>query len=249
MSGMHDYEIDGSTTPDDMRGPPPTNIRGKEVCMLPQDWHDFGRAVAETWPQARYYAEPDYINDPDARQCGPVPPPIPLFSTLGEACSYPYRANRRGMVFDANWRPRFWKAESHREGGGWYWRLLPPPHPSVRFWPGGYIRDRPVPHPDTGSIDFYLTPKDKEHLALAARFFRLFGKFATNRKGLVHVRVPELTVTVPVDKGQPSWCGHRAIEWARQEPDRVLFYARAGFGLRPTGDVLPLKKPAAGKGS
>lgn len=231
-----------------MRTPPPTHIRGKEVCMLEQDWRDFGHALAETWPQARYYAERDYVNDTDSWQQGAEPPPVRFFPTLGEACAYPYRAGHRVMVFDPDWQPQHYKARSAWTTVDWYWRLRPPPHPTVHIRPGGYIRDQPVPHPDTGTIDFYVTPKDKVHLALVARFFRLFGKFATNRKGLVHVRVPELTVTAPVGGGQPSWCGHHAIEWAREEPNRVLFYVRAGFGTRPTGEILPLEKLASDKG-
>ncbi|WP_370156256.1 hypothetical protein [Ferrovibrio sp.] len=244
MSEDPDFGIPGH-----MRTPPPTNIRGREVCMLARDWDDFGQAVAETWPQARYYVERDYVNDTESWQHGPEPPPVQFFPTLGDACRYPYRARFRVIVFDPDWQPQHRKTRSGWAKVDWYWLLRPPPHPSVRIWPGGYIRDRPVPHPDTGEIHFYLTPKDKAQLALAARFFRLFEKFAAGRKGLVRVRLPGYEVTAPVAKGSPFWCGYHAIEWAREDPKRVLFCTHGVFGTRPTGDVLPLTKPTPGKKS
>lgn len=222
--------------------PPPTAIRGKEVCMLEADWHDFGLALAEAYPQARYYLRPDYINDPEAARQTPAPPKVQLHRYLFDISCDPFHTDRRYMVFDPDWQPQFRRYHPIGEPENWHWSMLPPPHPYVMFHPGGYLRELPVPHPGRGEIHFYATPKDKGHMALAARFFRLFGKFATNKKGLVRVRVPSLEVTIPVGPGSSAWCGHHAIEWARQNPDGVLFYTGARFGIRPTGEVMGFLK-------
>ncbi|WP_341705408.1 hypothetical protein [Ferrovibrio sp.] len=228
----------------------PVWIRSKEVCFLEADWWDFGMALQEMFPQARYYREPDPINRPEDRAQTPEPPVITLHDHLLDTRPRPMGTVM--MVFDPDWQPSFRKisTEIGREPEDWRWGLTgEPPLPYVAFGLGGHVFEQPVPHPYKGAIHFYTEPHNGEQAAMMGRFFRLFGKFATNRKGLVRVRVPELTVTAPVGKGQPDWCGHHALEWARQNPSRVLFYERAGFGIRPTGEVLPLAKAAAGKKS
>jgi hypothetical protein len=219
--------------------PPPTTIRGKDVCMLEADWRDFGRALAETYPQARYYLQPDTVNDPQTLRQTRQPPTLQIHQHLFDIRCDPFHADRRYMVFDPDWQPRFERFHHIGEPEeSWYWLLLPPPFPFVMFRTGGHLRDRPVPHPDTGYIHFYATPKHKEHLALAARFFRLFGKFATNRKGLTRVRLPSYEVTPTTLQGSPQWCGYHAMEWVREDPKRVMFYTSQGFGTRPTGKVV-----------
>lgn len=222
--------------------------------MLDEDWYDFGCALAEAFPEARYYLRPDDINTPKEMWTTPEPPILTLRKHLSDLERGDWMvAHEPVMVFDPRWQPRWKKYYYPAEAAvpeEWWWILIPPPHPSVRFRLGGYIREQPVPHPDLGDLEFYATPKNKEHLALAARVFRLFAKFATNKKGLVRVRVPSLEVTVPLEnRGSPFWCGHHAIEWAREDPRRVLFYTPVGFGTRPTGEVVPLarKAPSARK--
>lgn len=207
--------------------------------MLEADWRDFGRALAETYPQARYYLDPDYVNDPETLQQTRQPPTLQIHRHLFDIRSDRLHADRRYMVFDPDWQPQFERFHNFGDSEkNWHWLLLPPPFPFAIFRLGGYLRERPVPHPDTGYIHFYATPKNKEHLALAARFFRLFGKFASNRKGLARVRLPSYEVTVSEWKGSPQWCGHHAMEWTRGDPKRVLFYTAQGFGTRATGKVV-----------
>lgn len=219
--------------------PPPTTIRGREVCLLEADWRDFGRALAETYPQARYYLDPDYVNDPETLRQTRRPPTIQIHRHLSDIPYRSFHRNERFMVFDPDWQPEFERFHNFGDSEkNWHWLLLPPPFPFVIFRPGGYLRERPVPHPDTGYIHFYATPKNKEHLALAARFFRLFGKFASNSKGLARVRLPSYEVTVAEWKGSPQWCGYHAMEWTRGDPKRVMFYTSQGFGTRATGKVM-----------
>ena len=219
--------------------------RGREVCMMERDWWDFGFGLQDAFPEARYYRDPDPVNRKDDNVSTPEPPELPMASHLLDTQVGP--SSRVKMVFDPAWQPQF-KKSTHVFYGmapdGWRWDFPDPPAPSVTFTLAGGIQDEPVPHPSTGNITFYIE-KNREYQALAGRFFRLLSKFTTNKKNLVRVRVPSLEVTVPVSSGNyaPHWCGHHAIEWARQEPDRVLFYVSAGFGIRPTAEVKPFAPP------
>lgn len=148
------------------------------------------------------------------------------------------------MVFDPGWQPEFHRhlnpyyPESSQE---WWWVMDSPPYPFV-LWNGlgGHIlHDGDIEYPARSDMHFYATPGDKTHAAVSGKFYRLFAKHATNRKGLVWVRMSELEVSEAVHKGAMDWCGHRAIEWARQKPNRVLFYMKNGVSIRPTADVKP----------
>lgn len=226
-------------------------LRGRDVCMLERDWWDFGFALHDAYPEAWYHRELDQLNRPEDVWRTPEPPDpnFPHHAHLLDTSVGP--GDCVMMTFDPNWRPEFKKyyVEIGLREGQWYWDWPSPPWPTVRFRLGGYIYNDPVPHPSTGDITFYGEKGNKEHEALGGRFFRILSKFTTNKKNLVHVRVPSMEVTVPVGSGgfAPDWCGYHAIEWARQEPDRVLFYAPAGFGIRPTAEVKPFTTQTKGK--
>jgi hypothetical protein len=218
-------------------------MRSRDVCMLERDWWDFGFALQDAFPEARYYRQRS-SNRPEDQAQTPEPPELLMASHPLDAGVGP--GDTVMMRFAPLWEPRWYKYQT-RLGLApeyWQWRFPVDPPPFVSFNFGGRIYDDPVPHPGRGDITFYGLNKNKEHLALASRFFRILGKHVTNRKGLVRVKVPSLEVTVPVESGSPTWCGHHAIEWAREAPDRVLFYVRAGFGTRPTGEVKPFQKKA-----
>src|SRR3546814_13488293 len=87
------------------------------------------------------------------------------------------------MVFDPVWQP-VW----HRSSDGKLWDVWPPHHPQVLFQFGrGYrtdLRNAP-PHLDDGRICFYCNPVESDHFRLAGRFFRVSGKFATNRHQVI----------------------------------------------------------------
>ncbi|MFZ5530550.1 MAG: hypothetical protein ACOY4U_05815 [Pseudomonadota bacterium] len=216
--------------------------------MMERDWWDFGFALQDAFPEARYYRDPDPVNRKDDNVSTPEPPELPMARHLLDTQVGP--SSRVKMVFDPAWQPQF-KKSTHVFYGmapdGWRWSFPAPPAPCAMFRLGGGIYDEPVPHPSTGDITFYIE-KNKAYQALAGRFFRLLSKFTTNKKNLVRVKVPSMEVTVPVGgKGDfaTGWCGHHAIEWARQEPNRVLFYVSAGFGIRPTAEVKPFAAPKA----
>ncbi|WP_341896397.1 hypothetical protein [Ferrovibrio terrae] len=221
-------------------------LRSRDVCMLERDWLDFGFALQDAYPGAQYERILDRWNKPEDIWQMPDPPDYPHHTHLLDTSVGPGASVR--MIINPDWRREYYKLY------GWYgmpedqwcWDWPAPPPPSAIFRLGGYIYKEPVPHPSTGDITFYGENKNKDHMAQAGRFFRLLSKFTTNKKNLVNVRVPSMEVTVPVGSSSgfaPSWCGHHAIEWTRQEPDRVLFYARAGFGIRPTAEVEPFTQP------
>lgn len=207
-------------------------IKSKIVCFLLEDWMDFELAICEEYPSARYFKESRRIEDIFPK--GDKPPVITLESSLLE--TEPSSHDEVNMVFAPTWRPKYYKHQMKlARGEDWCWTLRPPPLPYVLFRLRGELYDyrrKPPTYPMTGQIDFYHDPDDKAHVSLAGKFYRLFAKFATNRKGLVYVTVPELKVTHPVPKGAMEWCGYHAIEWARQAPDRVL-HPQMGLGIRP----------------
>lgn len=219
--------------------------RRRTICMLERDWWDFGFALQDAYPQAWHYRQLDQRNRPEDIWQMPEPPELPHHAHLLDTSVHPGDSIK--MVFDPDWQPQFKKEYGRYRlpQDQWCWDWGVPPPPSATFRLGGHIYDKPVPHPSAGDITFYGEKGNKEHEALAGRFFRILSKFVTNKKNLVRVRVPSLEVTVRVgEKGMaPHWCGHHAIEWARQEPNRVLFYVSAGFGIRPTADVKPFAAP------
>lgn len=221
-------------------------LRRRVVCMLERDWWDFGFALQDAYPQSWYYRQLDPRNRPEDIWQMREPPHFPHHAHLLDTSVRPNDSIK--MVFDPNWAPKFEKeyGKYRLPPDKWCWFWAVPSPPSATFRLGGYIYDKPVPHPSAGDITFYGEKGNKGHEALAGRFFRILSKFITNKKNLVRVRVPSMEVTVPVDtKGgfAPDWCGHHAIEWARQEPNRVLFYVSAGFGIRPTAEVKPFTSP------
>lgn len=208
--------------------PPPTTIQSKIVCFMHRDWLDFDDTLLELFPNALYFRE----RVPREKVQTPEPPKIDLHHRLVDTT--PNWQDRVYMVFNSGFRPKFWQpsVEVGLKPENWYWSLRAPQYPFVQFTFGGHVFDSPVPHPTRGEIHFYATPGDKIHAALAGKFYRAFRKHAVNWQGLVWVRIPELTVTAPIPKGAMDWCGYHAVEWASQNPKRVLHLAQ-GLGIRP----------------
>jgi len=218
--------------------PPPTTIKTKLVCFLDRDWLDFDAALHQAFPQARFYIESGLPQYPQ----GMIPPQVTFYHRLMD--TNPGRQDRVYMVFDPGWEPAFFRYQDPfypRDPDKWWWSMKPPPHPSVLWrWLGGHIlEEAAIEFLATSEIHFYATPGDKAHAAVSGKFYRLLGKLATNRKGLAWVTMPEFEVSQAVHKGAMDWCGHHAIEWARQEPNRVLFYMKHGVSIRPTAEVKP----------
>lgn len=214
--------------------------------MLERDWLEYGFALQDAYPQAWYYRRLDGWNRPEDIWQMPDPPDFPHHAHLLDTQVRPNDTIL--MIFDPDWKPDY-KKKYGRYGmpeDQWCWSWAEPDGLAAVFDLGGYIFKEPVPHPSRGQVTFYGENKNKDHMAQAGRFFRILSKFTTNKKNLVRVRVPSLKVTVTPGSGNDfasEWCGHHAIEWARQEPDRVLFYVRAGYGIRPTAEVKAFIQP------
>lgn len=206
--------------------PPPTSIRSRQVCMANQDWQEFSDALAATWPEARYYLVP-----PSWTTTLRKPPPIILTSRLMDLALWGLQRIAM-MIFDTEWQPNV-PSKTHPAAGGSrvsQRARKPLELPYVRFTSMSreYI-DNGVPRIGRTEMDFYAESANKEHASLRGKFFRLHSKFATNRRGLVLVD-PALPLEERARNAKPIpktgdamwWCGLHAIEWARQDPKRLL---------------------------
>ena len=206
---------------------PQTSIRSREVCMMRPDWQDFGDALAGIWPQARYYSCTTKL---PSLASSAEPPGVTLYPHLLAVPMTP--DDDVIMVFDPDWQPSFHKAtfSAHPDARKWHWVMQAPPHPSVRFRIGQGTGEDSPNRIDTGIIHFYSDPASKEQTRLRGKFFRLHARFATNRRGLVLVdrsKPPKdrdrTAEPIPKTADAMWWCGLHAIEWARQDSDRMLF--------------------------
>jgi hypothetical protein len=217
--------------------PPPTAFRSKDVCLHERDWQAFSDLLAAEYPQGRYYH--GWKFDP-LKRTRKSPPHLLISRSLSRL----YRSSLRWdgwvwMVFDPHWQP-VWKWEERFTS----WTLISPVYPNVLLRMGHGIRrggrglgseyvNDDIVYIDQGMIDVYCDPANKDHFKLARRFYRLFGKVATN-KGLVEVRHPGPVVT-PMDDNW-LWVGHDAIRWAREDSNRLLtrhFGQDQYIGFRP----------------
>lgn len=225
----------------------PTAFRSRNVCLSPEDWRLFSEALRQIWPEARYYSVPTY-----QQYYRPEPPDIGLSSSLFDhylPARHPYPAPEyrewRGeaeMVFDPGWQPHW-----YRSSDGESWSIWPPRHPQVLFQFGrGYRSDllNAPPHLADGHICFYCHPDNSDHFRLAAKFFRVFGKFATNRHQVI-LRYPGYSVISHEAKGMQTWAGFDAIRWAREDPKRALFWFGHGDG---TGGIIRPDDVSDGEG-
>lgn len=211
---------------------PPLSIRSRHVAVTETDLRAFAAALTEVFPQARYYfyrsgplvvdgTEPSIDFKPD------------LFAAGG------WLPDSTMMVFDPDWEPIFAQYQPNRdEPDELWWRMRNHPRPAVWFRAKPESREELQSQPEHlrhyiafSQIDFYADPRDPEQAKLRGRFFRLLGKFATNKNQDVY-RFPEDTFIRHEAKGSTSWLGHDAIAWAREHPQRY-FSGGTGWGVRP----------------
>jgi len=220
--------------------PPLTSIRGWLLCMTAADWSGFSDALREKFPAARFFL------DPGRDECRGAEPPALLYSDTLSGL-YPVAAPRFGskiiMYFDADWTPAWRRLRPLGEETSPPWVYNWPPHPMVLIRTGRGVmhQDGLPPYVDTGTADVYRTPGDKAHESLSRAFFRVLGKFVTNRDQ-VSIAYPSYAVVRREPRGSGRWCGHDALRWVRESPDRLLFwtgrFSRGGFGVRPA-DLHP----------
>ncbi|MBS4047799.1 MAG: hypothetical protein KG075_15750 [Alphaproteobacteria bacterium] len=215
------------------------SIKTRYVWLTLADWRTFSDALAETYPQARYDIRP-------AHDTGPDYPDTIWYKRLMDV---PLNVEGMGafsdkviMTFDADWTPEyktFRLPEDSPDTVRWMEKPDGPTLPFVQF------RRHTAPTPSQLAIMtrfdhsdiHYFCPDDSEHAtAEARRFFRLLGKFCTNRDQTLY-RLPgfdrpgyEFAQTEP--KGSWFWLGHDAIRWASENPDRMMRYLST-TGIRP----------------
>lgn len=206
----------------------PTSFRCREVAFAPADMAEFAALLAAEYPQARYLMEASR-----AERRRKAPPRLLLSSCLMRV----YRAASRysrdiDMILAPHWRPHWYRSASSG-----LWTFWWPHHPNVHFrWfglPKPAQRDMP-PRLRLSGIEVAINPYFKEQETFRRRFYRLFGKVASDRN-LADMTYPggEIVQTY-VDRTSQVWVGHHARAWALADPRRFLrYYERQPHGLRP----------------
>lgn len=211
---------------------PPVSIRSRHLAATETDLRAFAAALTEVFPLARYCfcrsgpllvdgTEPRFDFKPD------------LFAAGG------WDPDSTEMVFDPDWEPLFAQYQPNRnEPDALRWIVRNHPRPSVWFRAKPESREQLQSQPEHlrhyiafSQIDFYADPRDPEQAKLRSRFFRLLGKFATNKNQDLYRR-PEDTFLRHDAKGSTYWVGYDAIAWAREDARR--YFSDGGrWGVRP----------------
>lgn len=211
---------------------PPVSIRSRHLAATEADFRAFAAALTEMFPQARYYF---HGNKP--RLVDGTTPSIDFKPDLFAAGGW--EPDSTWMVFDPHWEPIFAQYQPNRdEPDVLRWIMRNHPRPAVWFRAKPESREELQSQPEHlrhyiafSQIDFYADPRDPEQAKLRGRFFRLLGKFATNKNQDVY-RFPADTFIRHEAKGSTSWLGHDAIAWVRED-SRRYFKSSEGFGRRP----------------
>jgi hypothetical protein len=216
--------------------------RSRTVCLIDEDIRKLSDALAERFPQARYYMEPtdrqrNYLYPLTGEPLRKHPPPVLIHSTLFRIWQSARRWDTNFiMALNHDWRPMWSRCTDTRKNR--YWYLLEPEMPYVwfRFLSGV---SSPMPGVETlpffSDITVFCRPHDKRDLQFAGLFFRLFGKLASDRN-LAWVGHPGGGIReVFVDRTAWRWVGHEARRWALENPHRYLLLLRGKdmMGLRP----------------
>ena len=211
---------------------PPLSIRSRHVAATETDFRGFAAALTEVFPQARYYFYRDKPRPVDG-----TTPDIDFKPDLFTAGGW--LPDSTEMVFDPHWEPLFAKYQPYRdEPEALRWLICNHPRPSVRFRVKPESREELQNQPEHlrhyiafGQIDFYADPRDPEQARLRGRFFRLLGKFATNRNQDIY-RISGNTFLRHEAKGSTCWVGYDAIAWARED-SRRYFSDSGRWAIRP----------------
>ncbi|HEX6957175.1 MAG TPA: hypothetical protein VF194_04250 [Ferrovibrio sp.] len=190
----------------------------------------------------RYYASPkrDQIHSPE-----------PLDITIHRHVFDVETARSGGRVigtFDETWQPDIRRVANSIRPGEEQWAIVNNnennPSFMIQMWhrysPEQLKTATSMKHND---IFFYRDPGNKEHDLLSRRFYRLFGKFATNRDQ-TSFWMPERRFWSEQKKGSLFWLGYDAIRWAKEDPQRVFFYNTNGWAFRPD-DAGVIRQAAA----
>lgn len=210
----------------------PTRFRSRIVIMTAADWSRFSEALKIAFPDAIYVMHPIKAQTERPRS---RPPRLLMSRDFFRIQQAAARWNTSiSMIFDPRWQPRWYCVEDQHAAH--YWSYWPPHHPSVDFrFVTGFrqIAGRPADIHDTW-IDFRCNPAFPEHFLLAGRFYRLLGKFCSNRNLAVVDYPGGRVIETYVDKGAWRWVGHDARRWALSHPSHFLeVHMQNPQGLRP----------------
>lgn len=210
------------------------SVRVRRLYMTDADWRGFADALAEDFPMFCYYAATPWQRFYD---------PAPMEKTV----FYKHMFDLPGIdtkcdamaVFDEDRHESNMQWEVDDRGvGRWVVKKTEGgksrknPHFMIRIWymfgPALQQKWKMLPQSD---CTFYSDPGNREHEAMSRRFYRLLGKFCTNRNQ-VSFDLPSRKVTHLHYKGSLFWFGHDAIRWANEDPQRYMHYSEHS-SMRP----------------
>lgn len=213
--------------------------RKLRVSLSGADWQIFADALAEEFPDARYYYEPMVLF-----RLFTVPPPIfpgdhlLRLEGLGQAC--PPEVD---MHFDQNWQIKWKRPEPGIDipagSADVAWSSNSPRSPTFRFVFGQTrpAQDGHPPHITDGYLWMFYAPGNKQQFAICHRVMRLFRSVA-DRTAQVLLAGPRQKEIRRYPGVSPYWLGKDAVRWARENPERMLYYCQystpeTSWGIRP----------------
>lgn len=207
------------------------SLRNRYVWLTDTDWRGFADLLAETFPSLRYYASLGW-NRSNASQR----PEVKLHRHLMDVERFEQQ-HIVDAVFDESWHPDVQQLEDWTQPGTYEWSIVNnrDKYPSIMFqFDHLYTSEQfaTMTSMQHCCITFYAGPDSHEDKLLSQKFFRLLGKFATNRNQ-VQFELPGRRVIHRQEKGSLFWPGRDAIRWAREDPERVFLYNAQDWGFRP----------------
>ncbi len=210
-------------------------VKTRYVFFTMADWRAFSDALVGAYPQARYNIRPTHKIGPERphaiwdRYLMDVPRP---------GKDRPSQSDDTIMVFDPDWQPEYqtFRFDNDPPDVTRWGREKGAPMPFVKF------RRYSAPTADelemitifgSSEINYFCPADDKPAAAEMRRFFKLLGKFCTNRNQ-AYYHLPSLKFLRTEAKGSWYWLGHDAIRWVREHPQRMLQYVGGyDWGIRP----------------
>ena len=215
-------------------------MNSRIVWLTEVDWRNFTDMVAEAFPTVRYYDDLTYAETVAAAR-----PERPVYKSLFETRNA-YTGHFVEGCFDPDWRPPVMQQPNSSRPGHMEWVQGNSPNPSFLLhmtrpmWTTETLKT--APFMEFSQITFYSDRGNEEQRRMAMLFFRLLGKVCTNRNQM-QISMPGRELLCHGPKGSLFWLGHDAIRWAREDPQRVLFYNDRTWALRPDDMPPPAPKP------
>lgn len=208
-----------------------SSMKSRYVWLTETDWRDFADVLATTFPTLRYYARPKY-----EQSRSPAPPEITFHRHLLDVVGIRSGGNIIG-TFDESWRPDFGQSSNSYDPNLKEWVIRNAsedrPRIMIQMW-HWYTAEQleAATFMECCRIIFYREPGNKEHDLLSRHFYRLLGKFATN-KDQTTFHMPGRQFQCTQKKGSLFWLGRDAIRWVKEDPERVFFYTDRNTAFRP----------------